>query len=357
VIRANTGETVGWKPAVRWRDTTRGMAHPKSPAGYRLGIVNPMTLVGNEIKTILRERSFPFAKIALLDSSGLAAGALTEVHDEPAVVASVSQEGLDDLDVVFFCGSPESNREWIERHQEDEFIAIDLSQPTTIEEGKLAIADLNLDEITEGDALLVSPHPIAIPIALILHQLGTVATIESCVANVVQPASAFEQEGVEELAAQTVSVLNIQSVPQTIFDRQLAFNLYPAGERHEEVIVSQVRALTNTRLELALLVTQGTIFHSHTFSLFVRTRDEVDIDRITDALKANPAIAFAEGDQQFGTIDAAGKDEVLVAEVRADPSIRGGFWVWAVCDNLRRGSALNAVLVAEKVMFAAGAPS
>ncbi|HYR27091.1 MAG TPA: aspartate-semialdehyde dehydrogenase, partial [Thermoanaerobaculia bacterium] len=67
--------------------------------------------------------------------------------------------------------------------------------------------------------------------------------------------------------------------------------------------------------------------------------------------QANPAIVFPEGDQQFGTVDAAGKDEVLVAEVRPDPSIRGGFWVWAVCDNLRRGSALNAVLIAEKVLF------
>ena len=43
-----------------------------------------------------------------------------------------------------------------------------------------------------------------------------------------------------------------------------------------------------------------------------------------------------------------------IAEVRPDPSIRGGFWVWAVCDNLRRSSALNAVLVAEKVLFGSG---
>ena len=45
---------------------------------------------------------------------------------------------------------------------------------------------------------------------------------------------------------------------------------------------------------------------------------------------------------------------MLIAEVRPDPTIRGGFWVWAVCDNLRRSSALNAVLVAEKVLFGTG---
>jgi len=31
------------------------MPDPKHPSGYRLGIVNPLTLVGNEIKSILRE--------------------------------------------------------------------------------------------------------------------------------------------------------------------------------------------------------------------------------------------------------------------------------------------------------------
>lgn len=331
------------------------MPHPKNPAGFRLGIVNPLTLVGNEIKTILRERAFPFQKVALLDASGEAAGALTDLGDEPAVVASVAQEGLDDLDLVFFCGNAEANRQWIERHEEDDFIAIDLSQPSTSEDGKLTIAGINLEELTGDDGVLISPHPIAIPIALILKQIATLGPIESCVATVVQPASEFNQEGVEELAAQTVSVLSVKPVPQTIFDRQLAFNLYPALEHNEAFIVSQIRGLTDPRTEIALLVTQGTIFHSHTFSLFVRTREEFDVAQITEALQLNPAIVFAEGDQQFGTIDAAGKDEVLVAEVRADPAIRGGFWVWAVCDNLRRSSALNAVLIAEKVLFGTAA--
>jgi len=330
------------------------MSHPKSPAGYRLGIVNPLTLVGTEIQTILRERAFPYAKIALLDATGLAAGALTEVDFEPAVVAPVAQEGLDDLDLVFFCGPAAANQEWIAKHTDDHFIAVDVSQPSSAEDGKLAVAGVNLESIDATDDVLISPHPVAIPIALILHQIGTLSPIEICTATVVQPASEFEQEGVEELAKQTFSVLNIVTVPTAVFDRQLAFNLYPALEHNEAFIVTQVRSLTNARAQIALLITQGTIFHSHTFSLFIKTREDLDSASIIEALKANPALVFPEGDQQFGTIDAAGKDEVLIAEVRPDPTIRGGFWVWAVCDNLRRSSALNAVLVAEKVLFGTG---
>ncbi|HEU4886680.1 MAG TPA: hypothetical protein VFV49_02255 [Thermoanaerobaculia bacterium] len=176
------------------------MAHPKSAAGYRLGIINPLTLVGNEIKSILRERAFPYAKLALLDAVGEDAGALTEVDEQPAVVAPLAQEGLDDLDVVFFCGPASANQQWIARQAEDDFIAIDLSQPTLSEDGKLAIAGVNLEDIGAGDELLISPHPIAIPIALILHQIATLSPIESCTATVVQPASEFDQRGIEELA-------------------------------------------------------------------------------------------------------------------------------------------------------------
>jgi len=326
----------------------------KHSNGYRLGIVNPLTLVGNEIKTILRERSFPFDKVALLDSTGKAEIAITDIGDEAAIVIPASDDELEELDLVFFCGPAAGNREWIERSREDKFIVVDLSQPTSIDDGKLAVAGLNLDAVDAGDDVLVSPHPVAIPIALLLHQIAQLSPVETCIATVVQPASHFEQEGVEELAQQTISVLNVHSVPKEVFDRQLAFNLYPALERTEEFIVSQIKSLTDARTSIALFVTQGTIFHGHTFSLFVKTQDELQPDAIREALGRNNAIAFAEGDQQFGTIDAAGRDEVLVAEVRADPSIKGGFWVWAVCDNLRRGSALNAVLVAEKVLFGSG---
>jgi aspartate-semialdehyde dehydrogenase len=329
------------------------MPQPKSSAGFRLGIVNPLTLVGNEIKSILRERAFPFARVTLLDSTGKAAGALTEVGDEPAVVSPVSDDELEDLDLVFFCGPAAVNREWIERHADDSFIAIDVSQPSTAE-GKLVVAGVNLDSVTPADTTLISPHPVAIPIALILHQVKMLSRIEMCTATVIQPASEYEQMGVEELAQQTLSVLNIQAVPKEVFDRQLAFNLYPALEHNEDFIVRQIHTLTDSRARIALLITQGTIFHSHTFSLFVQTEDALEIPEITRKLSENPAVALPPEDESFGTIDAAGKDEVLVGEVRRDPSIDGGFWVWAVCDNLRRSSALNAVLIAEKVLFGGG---
>jgi len=108
--------------------------------GTRLGIVNPLTLVGNEIKTILRERSFPFDKVVLLDSSGQSSGAVTELGDEPALVEAAASDSFEDLDLVFFCGPGENNREWLERSSEDGFAAIDLSRPSAADDAPPIVA-------------------------------------------------------------------------------------------------------------------------------------------------------------------------------------------------------------------------
>src|SRR5256885_2798827 len=180
------------------------MPEPKNAAGYRVGIVNPITLVGAEVQTILRERSFPLAKTVLL-ATGVSAGTLTEADGEPAYVLPVSDDELEDLDLVFFCGPAEENREWLLRADEDNFIALDLSQPSTVEDGRVAVAGVNLEQVDGSERMLVSPHPVAIPIALILHQIARLARVELCTATAVQPPSEFERDGFAALAARRIS--------------------------------------------------------------------------------------------------------------------------------------------------------
>jgi len=49
-------------------------------------------------------------------------------------------------------------------------------------------------------------------------------------------------------------------------------------------------------------------------------------------------------------IDAAGKDETFVGRIREDESIENGLNLWIVSDNLRKGAALNAVQIAERLI-------
>ena len=49
-------------------------------------------------------------------------------------------------------------------------------------------------------------------------------------------------------------------------------------------------------------------------------------------------------------IDVADKDGTYVGRIREDDSVDNGINLWTVTDNLRKGAALNAVQIAEKLI-------
>src|SRR5688500_1499016 len=103
----------------------------RSPAdGFRVGVVNPLTLVARELVELLDTRSFPMARLALIDTAGEKAGTLTDAGGAAAIVAPATEDAFQDLDLVFFTGPAEKNLPWIERRDAAGFVAIDLAQPS-----------------------------------------------------------------------------------------------------------------------------------------------------------------------------------------------------------------------------------
>jgi aspartate-semialdehyde dehydrogenase len=47
---------------------------------------------------------------------------------------------------------------------------------------------------------------------------------------------------------------------------------------------------------------------------------------------------------------AAGRDDILVGRIRRDETVPNGLAFLVVCDNLRKGAALNAIQIAELVL-------
>jgi aspartate-semialdehyde dehydrogenase len=327
----------------------RNFDRRSSADGYRVGIVNPTTLVGKELASILVERGFPASRIDLIDDTGEAEGALTEVGGAAAVVTEASPEAFAGLDIVFFCGSADKNARWAARHQEDGFIAIDLSESAALPDESLPVAaGVNTDAIRDETTLILSPASIALPLIVIVDALRRYFPVETAVASVTRPASHFGQKGFDELFQQTINVLNLQPYPREVFDRQAAFTAYvPADAGKEEgLALAQIHAILG-ELPVALMVTHSSLFHSNVMSLFVTFRDMPSEERLREVLGRHPAIYVADDEDLLTSIDAAGKDEVVVGRIaRAER----GFWIWSTTDNLRRSSALNAALIAESLI-------
>jgi aspartate-semialdehyde dehydrogenase len=93
------------------------------------------------------------------------------------------------------------------------------------------------------------------------------------------------------------------------------------------------------------------VFHTYSVMAYVELRKKAALADFEDALRADPAISVAtKGPGIVSAVNATGKDKIFVGPIKQAESIPGGFWVWAVADNLTVGSALNAYEIA-RILF------
>ena len=92
----------------------------------------------------------------------------------------------------------------------------------------------------------------------------------------------------------------------------------------------------------------------HAEAVWVETEEPLSPERARELLADAPSVRL----EDFPTPGAAaGGDEVLVGRIRPDRAADGGLALFLVCDNLRKGAALNAIQIAELLMAERPAPA
>ena len=311
-----------------------------------VAILHASGLLGKELRETIEARHPEWSDLRLLSSREDEIGTLTEVAGAAALVAAYEPESLHGVPVAFFCGAMADNRPLL-AELPPETTAVVLSHDAAVEDGLPIVAGLNTAEARDRQ-VLVSPHPAAVLLAHLLHPLRGL-TLAEVVATLVQPASVRDDAGLEELFEQTRQIVGMtRRTPTPVFGSQLAFNLLPA-QAPAAPIAAQLQSLLPAAPAAALQILQGAVFHSISASLYVRLAGSPSLQALRKALAANPILEAAEKPRQLGPIDAAASGKVLYGAVRKDEA-GGGFWLWAVMDNLTRGGALNAVEIAEAVI-------
>lgn len=322
-----------------------------------LALIHPSNLVAKELRETLERRPELWDRIVQLTTDPDEAGTLTELGGSAALVALADADALAGADAVLLCGYRESDRELLEAapagatsiliHTErGRGEAAEASEPT----GAVpVVAGVNPDLAIPG-SVLASPHPGTVLLAHLLHPLRRFGPAGGS-AVLVQPASFFDDRGLEELFGQARNIVAMRSQDEpSIFGRQLAFNLLPTPVAGP-AISRELRTVLGggeAELPLAVRVIQGGVFHGVSAALHLRFDGDVSPEAVREALGEHPVNRLAEESELLGPIDAAASDEVLVGGVEAVAAADGGgVWIWGVMDNLTRGGALNAVGILE----------
>jgi len=305
----------------------------------RLAIIEPRTLIGEAVRDALESTVDNWDRVDLMTSDPESVGSVTEVGGQAALVQEMDSEVLSQVDVALFCG-PEIDYSGIESlTPSTRAILVGCLEP--LAGATPIVAGINSEEIS-GTHRIISPSSAVLMLSHLLAPLADCGVID-IVAHVLEPASARDQAGLDELIDQTRAILSLSDErPQAVFGTQLAFNLIPWRSTHRE-LAGELSAVLGSRLEAQIFTSQAGVFHCCSVGFFLRLESDPGVDELQALLSEDPLVETHPEPDFLGPVAAAGLERIQLGQVLPSPS--KGYWVWAVVDNLIC-SANNALAIA-----------
>jgi aspartate-semialdehyde dehydrogenase len=228
----------------------------------------------------------------------------------------------------------------------------------------LVIPEINPQAIAENKGIIANPNCSTIIGIVPVWPLHRANTVKRMVISTYQAASGAGRSAMVELEEQTREILAGKEPTCKAFPYQIAFNVFSHnsalgmnGYNQEEVkMVNETRKIFDCP-EIAVTCTciRIPVFRAHCESINLEFADPITPDQVRDLLSTAMGVAVLddrENNRFPMPIDASGKDDILVGRIRQDESIpeNRGINIWVAGDQLRKGAALNAVQIAEKLL-------
>ena len=300
----------------------------------RIGVVGATGAVGTVVLDVLRERGF--ANVRAFASERSAGKQLGDITVEVATAEALA-EG--DLDVCFFSVGTAASRELVPHAVRGGAIAVDKSAAYRLQDGvPLVVPEVNGARAAEHDGIVANPNCCSIPLTMALKPLHDAAGLARVRVSTYQSASGAGAKRMEEL----------RETPSAEADLGMDWS-FDGFEFEDE---AKMRAETRKILELPELPFSATcvrvpVLIGHAEAVWIELEEQLSADDAQRLLSDAPGIRV----EDFPTPRAAvGIDDVLVGRIREDRAAPNGLVLFVVCDNLRKGAALNAVQIAELLL-------
>lgn len=328
---------------------------------FRVALVGTDSLRGKEIKSVLSVKRFPIERIEFFDPDVQEEySKLTEFQGEPKVIHHPEKDSLERADLVFLAADKKTNQECASLAFQQKFQAIDLSETfNEQEEIPVVVAGVN-DEILgrERFPVIANPHPVTIILSHLFHLVLPKFGILKTISFVLQPVSAFDESGIEELASQSAALLGSTSISKKVFRDQIAFNILSHTERPdkngfssaEKQIMSEIkRVLRRQDFAFSLSIIQAPVFHTYSIMTYLELEKETGVEDLECLFKTSPffKLSVAGSSCSVSALSVAGKENIFIGMIKKEEAIPRSFWIWTVADNLTLGSALNAYEIAK----------
>jgi aspartate-semialdehyde dehydrogenase len=309
------------------------------PSPARIGVVGATGAVGTVTVGLLRERGYE--NVRLFASARSAGTEVDGIRVEEATPETLEAGGLD---LALFSVGTSASRELVPYAVCGGAVAIDKSSAYRLEPGiPLVVPEVNGDRALEHDGIVANPNCCTIPLTCVLKPLHDAAGLARVRIATYQSVSGAGAQAMERLRTEASDSHDLRM--DWDFD----------GEEFDEE--SKLRAETRKILELPELPISAAcvrvpIMVGHAEAVWVETERPLSAEEARELLAAAPSVRVTDFPSPR---QAAGGDEVLVGRIRPDRSAQNGLALFIVGDNLRKGAALNAIQIAERILAAVAA--
>ena len=306
-------------------------------ASPRIGVVGATGAVGTVTLELLAERGYTGVRaFASARSAGRRLGDLVVEEATPKVFAA------GDVDLWLFSVGTSASRELVPEAVAGGAVCIDKSAAFRLTEGvPLVVPEVNGERAAEHEGIVANPNCCTIPLTCVLKPLHDAAGLRRVRVATYQAVSGAGAQRMEQLRSTPAGEQDLG-----VADSSWSFD----GEEFDEE--SKLRGETRKILELPDLPIGATcvrvpVLVGHAEAVWIETEEPLGAERARELLAAAPSVRIEECPTPGM---AAGRDEVLVGRIREDRSVENGLALFVVCDNLRKGAALNAIQIAELLL-------
>ena len=350
--------------------------------GLNVAIVGATGAVGKQLLSILSERKFPVRSLTLF-ASPRSLGQEVVWNGETLSCRVLEPGCFKNIQIAFFDASDAVSQEWVPQAAESGAWVIDNSAAFRMSsEVPLLVPEVNGDLLDEKIAraqknllsplerVISGPNCSTVQLVVALKPILDHWGLERVVVSTYQSTSGAGTAAMNELREQTQKVLNHASVAPRAFVHNIAFNCIPQiggfkedGYTSEEqkIMAESQKILELPHLRISATAVRVPTFLSHAESVNVECKRSFSVEEVRKVLSHAPGIVLQDDPQNqvypmgnpLGSPkveSASGRDAVYVGRIRKDPSVEFGLNFWVVSDNLRKGAALNAVQIGEKIL-------
>jgi len=334
----------------------------KKKERYVVAVVGATGAVGNEMVTTLEDRDFP-VEILRLFASERSEGKAVEFRGKDVPVEALKEDSFKGIDIALFSAGAERSKIWAPVAASSGCIVIDNSSCWRMNpEVPLVVPEVNPHDLSWHKGIIANPNCSTIQMVVVLKPIHDVARIKRVVVTTFQSVSGTGKKAMDELLQQTAALLSFRDVTCNVYPHQIAFNVLPHVDKFLEngYTKEEMKMVNETRKIMgdnSIMITATTVrvpvFRGHSESVNIETEKKLTANEVRAILSKAPGIIVydAPGENIYPLpIYAAGKDETYVGRIREDESIEKGINMWIVSDNLRKGAALNAVQIAERLI-------